>query len=203
MKIAKRLKNKKDAFSREYQRERKEYLNMTKEILKALAMGIGIVLELSSPQGTRRFLKGVSEEWNQRSTKRALERLREKKLVGFHETNDGAIDVLITQEGRRMVKEWNLETLKIEKPRRWDDRWRVVAFDIAEKRKRAREAMRGMLKQLGFYQLQKSVFVHPYSCEAEIELIKKNFHIPDQEVLYFSTDIIPREVFLKNKFSLI
>ena len=203
MKIAKRLKNKKDAFSREYQRERKEYLNMTKEILKALAMGIGIVLALSSPQGTRRFLKGVSEEWNQRSTKRALERLREKKLVGFHETNDGAIDVLITQEGRRMVKEWNLETLKIEKPRRWDDRWRVVAFDIAEKRKRAREAMRGMLKQLGFYQLQKSVFVHPYSCEAEIELIKKNFHIPDQEVLYFSTDIIPREVFLKNKFSLI
>ena len=203
MKTAKRLKNKKDAFSREYQRERKEYLNMTKEILKALAMGIGIVLALSSPQGTRRFLKGVSEEWNQRSTKRALERLREKKLVGFHETNDGAIDVLITQEGRRMVKEWNLETLKIEKPRRWDDRWRVVAFDIAEKRKRAREAMRGMLKQLGFYQLQKSVFVHPYSCEAEIELIKKNFHIPDQEVLYFSTDIIPREVFLKNKFSLI
>lgn len=202
MKTAKKIKNKKDAFSREYQREKKTYLNMTKEILKALAFGAGIALALSSPQGTRRLLKGIKEEWNHKSTKRALERLRERKLVGFHETEDGTIHVLITQEGRRKVQGWELETLKIEKPRRWDDRWRVVAFDIAEKRKKAREAMRGMLKQLGFYQLQKSMFVHSYPCEAEIALIKKIFHIPDREVLYFSTDIIPREIFLKKKFHL-
>ena len=200
----KRQKNTRDknVFSREFQREKRKYLHMTKEILKALATGIGIVLALSSPQGTRRFLKGAREEWDHKSTKRALERLRERKLVGFNETEDGAIHVLITQEGRRKVQEWELETLKIEKPKRWDDRWRVVAFDIAEKRKRAREALRGMLKQLGFYQLQKSIFVHPYPCEAEITVIKKFFHIPDWEVLYFSTDIIPRETFLKKKFHL-
>lgn len=80
--------------------------------------------------------------------------------------------------------------------------WGIV-FDIAEKRKKAREAFRDMLEQLKCYPLQKSIFVHPYSCEAEIEIIKNIFHIPDWEVLYFSSDLIPRERFLKKKFKLL
>lgn len=191
-------------FSREYQRElrEKKYRNLMKNILKALAMGAGIALALSSPQGTRRFLKGVKDEWDTKNTRRALERLRERRLVAFQERADGTIEVLLTQEGRQKMEEWNLEELYIKKQKKWDGRWRMVAFDIAEKRKRAREAFRSLLKQFSFYQLQKSIFVCPYPCEAEIKIIRNIFHIPASEVLYFSTDMIPREAFLKKKFEL-
>lgn len=192
-------------FSREYQRElrEKKYRNLMKNILKALAVGAGIALALSSPRGTRRFLRGVRDEWDKKNTRRALERLRERRLVAFREIKDGTIEVLLTQEGYQKMEEWNLEELRITKPKKWDRRWRIVAFDIAEKRKRAREALRSLLKQLSFYQLQKSIFVCPYSCEAEIKIIKDTFHIPVFEVLYFSTDMIPREEFLKKKFGLV
>lgn len=166
-------------------------------------MGVAIVFALSSPQGTRRLLRGIKKEWNAQHTKRVLIRLQERRLIGFHEERDGTISVLLTKEGESKLEEWNLEQLQVKKPKRWDGRWRVIVFDIAEKRKKAREAFRDMLKRLECYPLQKSIFVHPYSCEAEIAVIKKVFHIPDQEVLYFSSDLIPREHFLKKNFKLL
>ena len=50
-------------------------------------------------------------------------------------------------------------------------------FDIPEKFKKAREALRLKLKELGFKELQKSVLVFPYECEDEINFIMEIFLI--------------------------
>ena len=52
---------------------------------------------------------------------------------------------------------------------KWDGYWRLVIFDIPEDQKTVREGLRSKLKSYGFYPLQKSVFVYPFSCEKEIE----------------------------------
>ena len=67
--------------------------------------------------------------------------------------------------------------MKIEKPKIWDGKWRIVIFDIPKHKKRARDALREKLKELGFYPFQKSVWVFPYPCEKEIQFLVELFDI--------------------------
>lgn len=46
--------------------------------------------------------------------------------------------------------------------KKWDKKWRIVIFDIEEKQKKTREALRYKLKELGFGMIQESVWVSPY-----------------------------------------
>lgn len=174
-----------------------------KDILRYLATGIAIYIVCSSPAGTRRLLKNIKKEWKRKNTLSAMERLHRHKLISYKEKSGGnTIEVIITRAGKRKVEDWNVENLVIKKPDLWDKRWRIVTFDISEKRKKGRDALRMMLRRLGFFQLQKSVLVHPYSCRAEIEFLKELYSIPENEVLYFSTDRIPREASLKRIFKI-
>lgn len=52
-----------------------------------------------------------------------------------------------------------------------DGFWRLVIFDIPEKQKTKRELLRQKLKEFDFYMIQKSVFVSPYKCEKEIQVL--------------------------------
>jgi len=93
-----------------------------------------------------------------------------------------------------------IDALKIRRPQKWDRKWRIVIFDISELKKFYREAFRGKLKELGFYPLQKSVWVHPFECRDEIELLRKFFSLDQKELrLIIAQDIGPddwlREIF--------
>ena len=178
------------------------YGALAKDILRYLVIGAGLLLILSSPVGTKRLLKYMKKEWRKKNTLRSLDSLYKNKLVSYQEKNDGTCAVTITQAGKKKVKEWEIENMKIQKPSLWDKRWRVVAFDIREDRKKGRDALRLMLRRLGFYRLQRSMFIHPYSCRAEIEFICNFYNLPEREILYFSTDRIPRETILKKYFKL-
>ena len=50
-------------------------------------------------------------------------------------------------------------------------------FDIPNKFRRRSDVFRDKLKDLGFYQFQKSVWVHPYPVENEVDLIVKLFEV--------------------------
>lgn len=195
---------KKLEIKKQQRKRREKYGWLAKSILKGLATGLALFFVLSSPAGTRRVLKGIKNEWNRKATRAALEILRANQLIAFQEQPDGTLHVILTKEGVKKAYKLRVDDLSLERPRRWDGRWRIVAFDIAEKRKPAREALRETLKRFGFYQVQKSFFVHAYPCEAEIELIKEIFDIYDNELLCFSVDSIPRRQasLFKKKFKL-
>ena len=85
---------------------------------------------------------------------------------------------LFTEKGKKIVKEIQFDNLKIDKPKIWDGKWRIVIFDIPEnERRRMRDAMRQKLQKIGFYQMQKSVWVFPYPCEKEIRLLCEIFGV--------------------------
>ncbi len=62
-----------------------------------------------------------------------------------------------------------------------DGLWRVVIFDIPEKQKIKRELLRQKLKEFNFHMVQKSVFISPYKCEKEIQILCNILNL-DKEV---------------------
>jgi len=79
---------------------------------------------------------------------------------------NGEVFIKLTSKGWGNLKE-TVPILKlIQRP--WDGYWRIVIFDIEEKSKKQREALRRKLLSLGFGMWQKSVYITPYKIEGEI-----------------------------------
>ncbi len=132
-------------------------------------------------------------------TKSALGRLAAKGLVVFIEEN-GKHYARITEKGERMLQ---IETEKvvISKKRRWDRRWRVVIFDIPERRKSVRVSLRRFMQEYGFVRLQDSVWIYPYDCEDLIALAKANFRV-GADVLYMIVERLEHDKHLRDHFGL-
>ncbi len=66
----------------------------------------------------------------------------------------------LTNKARRVlaITQLKAETIK----NNWDGRWHLLIFDIPEKKRHYRDRLRRDLLMLGFYQLQKSVWLFPY-----------------------------------------
>ena len=85
--------------------------------------------------------------------------------------------------------------------KKWDKKWRMVIFDIPETQKKARYALRAKLKELGFYPLQKSVWVHPFECRDEIDFIIEFFNVSSY-VRLAEVNHFDGEKFIKEEFDL-
>lgn len=79
----------------------------------------------------------------------------------------GNIYYRLTSRGSDKIKE-EIPLLKLaEKP--WDGRWRIVIFDIPEKKRFLRDALREKLLLLGFGKWQESVYLNPHQIEQEMK----------------------------------
>lgn len=65
------------------------------------------------------------------------------------------------------------------KYKKWDKKWRLVIFDIPRELNVKRDSLRQRLKYMGFFMLQRSVFVFPYPCEVELSDICERLKIND------------------------
>lgn len=170
-----------------------------------LLLHAGAALALTRrPDALFRIVHSTSKEIariDARTARRAVAALYQSKLVDYTEHRDGAVTLILTDEGKNKALRYNLNTISIQKPARWDGWWRVVAFDIPERFVRGRKELSAMLKELGFYAMQKSVFIFPYACENEIDFIVETFGLRPyvRVMLVKKTDI---DLFLKQKFNI-
>ena len=149
------------------------------KVLLLLMAGIGLGLA-KTPGQYYKVLKNTHWEWqkiNDRALKQAIASLYKSKLVSEKENKDGSVSIILTDHGKKKALTYNLDTIQIKKPSRWDGQWRMILFDIPEKHKKAREAFREMLKNLEFCEFQKSVFIHPYECQNELDYIIEFFQL--------------------------
>ncbi|TAK96906.1 hypothetical protein EPO05_00570 [Patescibacteria group bacterium] len=101
----------------------------------------------------------------------AVRNLKHRKLIEIIREKDGKTFVRLTKRGEQSFREFYFDKLEIKKPNRWDKKWRVLIFDIPTNPRiynKTREALRFKIKMMGFRQLQKSVWIHPYPCEDEV-----------------------------------
>jgi CRISPR-associated endonuclease Cas2 len=90
--------------------------------------------------------------------------------------------ISLTEDGKKRVRENQIDYLEIKKPLSWDHRWRVLIFDIKEKQRLKREALRGKLKDLGLFKLQDSVWVCPYDFQKEVAILRNFFGLNKNEM---------------------
>lgn len=107
--------------------------------------------------------------------------------------------IKLTKMGEQRALHYLTGEFKIQKPKLWDKKWRIVIFDIPENKKIAREVVRENLQRLGFYQLQKSVFVYPYECQELVAALKYTYEINDY-LQYIIAESIETEIDLVGYF---
>ncbi len=102
-------------------------------------------------------------------------------------------------KGQNQIKTYLTKDLKITSPKKWDKKWRVVIYDIANDKKDKREILREKLNNLGFIELQESVYIHPFDCLNEINLLKNMYYITPH-VQYLVVERLETEINLIKKF---
>ena len=172
-----------------------------KKILLLLLGGASLGLT-HSPKSQIRILKQISSEWrkiNRNHLIRNLNELYNYGYISWKEKADGSCEVVITKRGASHAKLLDIENLSIKRPNIWDGKWRVVFFDIPEKKKKARNALREKLRDLGFCEMQKSIFAFPYECQDEINFIITLFEIKPYvqyaEMTNMTNEITMRKIF--------
>ena len=135
-----------------------------------------------------------------RKFKRNFYDLRRRKYIEIFEENN-IQKIRITDKGRERLLKLSVADLIISIPKRWDKKWRLVTFDIPEEYRQGRDALRDVLRKLGFYKLQQSVFIYPYECEREIKKICSFFDLAGK-VFYMQTELFDGDEKIKRHFKL-
>lgn len=149
----------------------------------------GIAIAATSPYFVSRVLpriiKYAKYEIKKRQKIKAFQRsfyyLRDQGMINV-EYKGRQIYISLTKEGRKKLGKYQIDGMELKKPKKWDKKWSVLIFDIKDKHKIKREALRGKIKELGLYQLQKSVWVCPYEFTKEIEILRNFFQLSKDEM---------------------
>ena len=130
-----------------------------KQILEAVGVGallVGAVIIPGLPLALAPFLSG--NKYSRQNVVKSIKRLEEKDIVYL-----SGEKIQLTPKGKKLLKIIQAEDITI-KPTKWDNTWRIVAYDIPEKQKKERDYFRQKLIELGFVEIQKSrpgFDVHP------------------------------------------
>ena len=165
----------------------------------------GIALGLThSPKQYFEILGKMFDDWKgvrKSNVKRSIKNLYRLGMLKEIKNKDGTISIILSEKGKKAAKIYSIDNLKIDKPKKWDGNWRMVIFDIPERIKKVREALRMHLRNLGFYELQKSVFIYPLPCAEEINQII-DFYDISEYVRILMVHSLDNEDELRNEFKI-
>lgn len=128
---------------------------------------------------SREFPQGIPKEFPGYRVRQEIKRMKERGWVTEAE-EQGKKFLMLTKKGRIAAMCRKLSSLSKPSGKQWDGKWIMVVFDIPEKGRGERAIIRGVLKSIGFYQLQKSVYIYPH--ETPLELIA---YLKDKQLLHF------------------
>lgn len=182
---------------------RKPKSEIVEDVLKWLLTGSVVAIASTSPYFVSSLLKQAHEwkKYPKSKVSNTFYRLRKQGFIRIEKRNR-QMYISLTAKGREKAGIYQIDKLQITKPKRWDHKWRFLLFDISEERKISREALRGKLKELGFVQFQKSVWIHPFDCRAEIGLLQDFFGLSDDEMQLIVAENIGNDELFKEQFNL-
>lgn len=182
---------------------RKPKSEIAKDILSGLAITGAICLAATSPYFSVNLIRAVRNrgKYKNKRVYDAFYKLRRNGCLNIAQRNH-QIYISLTERGKKLAGRFQIDDLKINKPKKWDGKWRLVIFDIAQLNLIKRNAFRGKLKELGFSPLQKSVWVCPYECVDEITLLRDFFGLTRKDIRLITAEDIEEDGFLKRIFKL-
>lgn len=117
------------------------------------------------------------------SVSKALKRLRESGYVDF--VGEDELVLRLTDKGREKALVAKLHSAV----GKWDGKWRMVIFDIPEKKRAARDLLRYHLKAWGFTPWQQSVWVSKENCTKPLREYISSIGIEDWVLVVESNNI--------------
>ncbi len=149
--------------------------SLSAEILFIAVAGPIVLASLFLPNASKMLKPLIKwhKNWNKIKRQRIQEtvkRLNQKGLIELIEKN-GKLYIEITRDGKKLIRDFDYDNIKLSNDKKWDKKWRMVIFDIPEKKNKERRALSVKLKELGFYPLQESVFIYPHDCQDEINFV--------------------------------
>lgn len=133
--------------------------------------------------------------------KTAASRLAIKGHIRFI-TRAGKKYIELTEKGRSALA-FEREKARVANVlgRKWDKRYRLVMFDIPEKRKGVRDRVRHLMRECGFLRLQDSVWVFPHDCEELVILAKAELRV-GKDIVYAVVESIENDMWIRRHFGL-
>lgn len=177
-------------------------------ILRFVAAGGFVTTFLIAPNAVQILDKPLTKAFDkldERSRARELRRImhymKQKGLIKYN-PRDYEHGVELTRAGKERLKKKSFSSMSIPTPVKWDRKWRLVFFDIPIEDNPKRYFLTSKLRLLGFQQLQKSIWIHPFSCRAEIEAITEVLSVR-KYVTYVEISAIDGEKELRTRFRLL
>lgn len=139
--------------------------------------------------------KGLDKRARDREARRIIYYAKERGLL----TGDYEHGLEITDKGTKRLKDREITGVVIKSPSEWDHLWRLVFYDIPEAHKSGRDKLTAKLRDLGFFQMQRSVWIHPFPSRDVIEHITSTYGLA-RYVSYVETLHIDNEQVLIKRF---
>ena len=181
---------------------------IAKDIFSWLAIAGAVCIAASSPYfvfNLMRKLKGIKryrrKRYKPKNVYNTFYNLLKEGSIKVQRKNH-QIYISLTEKGKKKAGWMQIDALKVKKDKKWDGKWRIIIFDISQLKKVQANAFRGKLKELGFQLLQKSVWIIPYKCKDEVDLLRSFFNLSKKEVRIITADDIEDDKVFKKKFKL-
>jgi len=173
----------------------------SKEILKYLLLAGEIYTASGLPRSfPRNLIKSISK-FKKEKFMNSFHYLKKRGLIEIKREGHDVI-IRLTKEGKKRAGKYQIDDLEIEKPKKWDKKWRVVIFDIPNTSRIIRDIFRRKLKEFGFYPLQQSVWILPHPCQEEIELLREFLGVNKKQIQVLEVTKLENEYFFKKNFKL-
>ena len=182
-------------------KSKSKYQNAQRIILRTLLLAGVVSIAILAPNALQVLQMFNSKNKRYRSPRyveSVIGRLIKKKLIAVR-MDSGEKILEVTPLGERTLLRAGV--YKIPKRKSWDGKWRIVMFDVSEKRKMTRERIREELRGFGFVRFQDSVWVFPYECNELIALRKADVLI-GRSVRYIIADYLENDALLRKHFGL-
>jgi len=123
--------------------------------------------------------------------KRTLKRLEEAGSLSRSESNDGHSTISLTSTGSEKLHRASVAGPSSVLPAQWDGKWRMIILDFESEDKRARDAVRYMLKKANFLCLKQSVWITPHNLEGFIREMKYHMKLTSEVMFVIAEQIDP------------
>ena len=185
----------------EASRKRKKKRDIQHAVLATIAVAVFVPIATIAGNALQLLDYLPNEKYNLRyRAKSAAGRLVAKGYVAWVEKG-GKKFLRITPVGRKAFEFEQAKVALKNQKKKWDGRWRMVVFDVPEKRRKIRARLCATMSEVGFIRLQDSVWVYPYDCEDFIALLKAELKI-GKDVLYAIADTIEHDKGVRKHFHL-
>ena len=186
--------------------QRRARRNQIRNAILLSAYGaVGVSMIIMAPNAVR-LLKyvekaiGPSPRLKRRVSQKYSELIAQGILRRVVTQNGSRIE--LTEKGRKLAEELALKNeLHPEKQKKWDYKWRIIMFDVWERRRKVRDELRQTLKEVGFVKIQDSAWAYPYPCEKLLVFLRTHLKL-GHGILYVVADEIEYDEKLRLHFKL-